>query len=94
MAYNKTCERCGCSLDPGETCDCSNTGYKQQPSAPKKRSPQKKKKKVIITGYGIYRDGVLDSVYDDINKAGFAMLTAQDNQPKYTWEVREKVLWV
>lgn len=22
MAYYRVCERCGCNLDPGETCDC------------------------------------------------------------------------
>ena len=24
MAYFRTCEYCGCSLDPGERCDCMN----------------------------------------------------------------------
>lgn len=24
MAYYNTCARCGCSLDPGERCDCAS----------------------------------------------------------------------
>ncbi|MHC1695627.1 MAG: hypothetical protein AB9835_10250 [Eubacteriales bacterium] len=93
MAYNKTCERCGCSLDPGETCDCSHTGYKPRPRfpVPEKKSTKKQKKKVTITGYGVYRDDILDSVYDDIKKAHTAKSEAEDNYPMYSWDIRERV---
>lgn len=30
MAYFKTCMKCGCSLDPGERCDCEEEKKKQE----------------------------------------------------------------
>ncbi len=95
MAYNKTCERCGCSLDPGEVCDCSYTGYKSEPRprppVTDKKPTKKQKKKVTVTGYGVYRDDILNGTYDDIQKAFKAKSEAEDNYPMYSWDIREKV---
>lgn len=30
MAYFNTCSKCGCSLDPGEKCDCEEEKKKQE----------------------------------------------------------------
>ena len=46
---------------------------------------------MTITGYGVYRDDILDSVHDDIKKAHTAKSEAEDNYPMYSWDIREKV---
>lgn len=30
MAYYKTCNICGCNLDPGEVCDCEEKGKENE----------------------------------------------------------------
>ncbi len=30
MAYYRTCPNCGCSLDPGERCDCESEKAREQ----------------------------------------------------------------
>lgn len=30
MAYYNTCPKCGCNLDPGETCDCMSIAVKKR----------------------------------------------------------------
>ena len=36
MAYYNTCSRCGATLDPGESCDCTKKEHPQTEDAPKK----------------------------------------------------------
>lgn len=30
MAYYRTCPNCGCTLDPGETCDCMEEAARER----------------------------------------------------------------
>ena len=41
MAYYRVCPECGCTLDPGEPCDCQSRTKRRPPPLPRER-PQAK----------------------------------------------------
>lgn len=41
MAYYRVCPECGCTLDPGEPCDCQSKDEKKAAPLPRER-PQAK----------------------------------------------------